>query len=169
MTNETKARSALMEMHRQVCFENGDHPDEVDTPYSVGADAITRADLSDAKDARIAELEAELTQKIEQYRLVGMDKINLVARVAELEARNRELALEVMSSSSQAHDAYERQKELKAKLTKAVDALERIAHASNVYGVESNAEDQGADTLAYAHKSTCNLALATLAELKGTE
>ena len=67
----------------------------------------TRADLSDAKiveaeqrgyakamdaerkdaEARIAELEAELTQKVEQYRLVGMDKINLVARVAELEAK----------------------------------------------------------------------------------
>lgn len=73
-----------------------------------------RADLSDAKDKRIEKLEAqnrelhmqviasdsqaqmayeeqekleaELTQKVEQYRLVGMDKINLVARVAELEA-----------------------------------------------------------------------------------
>ena len=57
--------------------------------------------------------------------------------------------------------------ELEAKLAKAVEVLERIAHASDVYGVEANAEDQGADTLAYAHKSTCNLARATLAELKG--
>jgi len=48
-----------------------------------------------------------------------------------------------------------------------VDALDRIAHASNVYGVEANAEDQGAETLAYAHKSTCNLARAALAQLKG--
>ena len=47
-----------------------------------------------------------------------------------------------------------------------VDALERIAHASDVYGVEANAEDQGAETLAYAHKSTCNLARAALAQLK---
>ena len=44
-----------------------------------------------------------------------------------------------------------------------VDALERIAHASDIYGVEANAEDQGAGTLAYAHKSTCNLARAALA------
>ena len=43
------------------------------------------------------------------------------------------------------------------------EALERIAHASDFYGVEANAEDQGADTLAYAHKSTCNLARAALA------
>ena len=47
-----------------------------------------------------------------------------------------------------------------------VDALERIAHASDIYGVEANAEDQGAETLAYAHKLTCNLARATLAQLK---
>jgi len=49
-----------------------------------------------------------------------------------------------------------------------VEALERIAHASDVYGVEANAEDQGADTLAYAHKSTCNLARAALAAAKET-
>ena len=30
----------LMEVHKRVCFEHGDHPDEVDTPYSVGAEAI---------------------------------------------------------------------------------------------------------------------------------
>ena len=47
-----------------------------------------------------------------------------------------------------------------------VNALERIAHASDVYGVEANAEDQGAETLAYAHKSTCNLARAALAAIK---
>ena len=49
-----------------------------------------------------------------------------------------------------------------------VEALERIAHASDVYGVEANAEDQGADTLAYAHKSTCNLARAALAAAEET-
>lgn len=51
-------------------------------------------------------------------------------------------------------------------LDEAVKTLERIAHASDIYGVEANAEDQGADTLAYAHKSTCNLARATLAKLR---
>ena len=57
--------------------------------------------------------------------------------------------------------------ELEAKLAKAVEGLDRIAHASDVYGVEANAEDQGACTLAYAHKLICNLARAALAELKG--
>ena len=47
-----------------------------------------------------------------------------------------------------------------------VEALERIAHVSDVYGVEANAEDQGAGTLAYAHKSTCNLARAALAAME---
>jgi hypothetical protein len=47
-----------------------------------------------------------------------------------------------------------------------VEALERIAHASDFYGVEANAEDQGAGTLAYAHKSTCNLARAALVAAK---
>ena len=32
--------SLLRSQHEQVCYENGDHPDEVDTAYSVGADAI---------------------------------------------------------------------------------------------------------------------------------
>ena len=30
----------LMDEHEIVCFESGDHPDEVTTPYSAGADAL---------------------------------------------------------------------------------------------------------------------------------
>lgn len=48
-----------------------------------------------------------------------------------------------------------------------VDALERIAEAADHYGNEADAENKGAETLAYAHKSTCNLARATLAKIKG--
>ena len=86
--------------------------------FTCGATAFnsdwnTRADLSDAKDKRIeeleagkwvtkaydlefhlgeaqeriAELEAKLAHATEQYRLIGMDKIDLVAKVAELEAK----------------------------------------------------------------------------------
>ena len=47
-----------------------------------------------------------------------------------------------------------------------VDALERIAHAADIYGIEANADDQGADVLAYAHKLTCNLARAAIDQLK---
>tara|TARA_R110000822_G_scaffold71205_4_gene171814 strand:+ start:1241 stop:1540 length:300 start_codon:yes stop_codon:yes gene_type:complete len=74
-----------------------------------------------------------------------------------------------VSNSTVAAEAADRIKELEAKLAVAVEALGRIAYASDVYGVEANAEDQGAGTLAYAHKSTCNLARATLAELKGEQ
>ena len=38
------------------------------------------------------------------------------ARIAELEAENREMAMQCLASDGQAHDAYDRQKELKAKL-----------------------------------------------------
>lgn len=62
--------------------------------------------------------------------------------------------------------AADRITELEAQRDELLEALERIAHASDIYGVEANAEDQGADTLAYAHKSTCNLARAALAAIK---
>ena len=45
---------------------------------------------------------------------------------------------------------------------------DRIEYASDVYGIDANAEDQGADTLAYAHKSTCNIARTTLAAVSET-
>lgn len=45
------------------------------------------------------------------------------ARIEELEARNRELALQVIASEGQAQEAYERQVELEAKLSRAVEAL----------------------------------------------
>ena len=60
-------------------------------------------------------------------------------------------------------------KRIEAKLARVIEVLERIANASDVYGVEANAERYGAGTLAYAHKSTCNILRATITELKGTE
>ena len=65
------------------------------------------------------------------------------------------------------YEAADMIEELSAKLEQAMEALVRIEHVSDLYSVEANAEDQGADTLAYAHKSICNLARTTLAELKG--
>jgi|AntAceMinimDraft_11_1070367.scaffolds.fasta_scaffold182722_1 hypothetical protein len=32
----------LRQAHDQLCFEQGDHKDEIDTAYSMGADAIER-------------------------------------------------------------------------------------------------------------------------------
>lgn len=67
------------------------------------------------------------------------------------------------------HEAARRITELETLNAELVEALERIAHASDVYGVEANAEDQGADTLAYAHKSTCNLARKAIAKAKAAQ
>ncbi|MFZ3584566.1 hypothetical protein ACOI1H_20740 [Loktanella sp. DJP18] len=39
----------LRQLHSQVCFADGDHPDESDTAYSCGADAIERLAAIDAK------------------------------------------------------------------------------------------------------------------------
>jgi hypothetical protein len=65
-----------------------------------------------------------------------------------------------------ARDLEDRAEAAKAQLALAVEALQRIADASDVYGIEANADDQGADTLAYAHRVTGNLARATLAAIK---
>lgn len=35
-----KAAARLDALHTQTCFESGDHPEEVETPFSLGADAI---------------------------------------------------------------------------------------------------------------------------------
>ena len=86
-------------------------------------------------------------------------------RIAELEAKLKEASLQSISDLGQAQDAYQAQLLAEAKLAEAVEALDRIAYVSDVYSVEANAEDQGADTLAYAHKSICKIARTTLAEL----
>jgi hypothetical protein len=49
MDNESQRRvKALRDLHEQSCFEAGVLPDEVDTPFSAGADAIERLDALEA-------------------------------------------------------------------------------------------------------------------------
>lgn len=43
MTKLIEAADELEDMHKQVCYENGEHPDEVDTPYLIGAGCIRSA------------------------------------------------------------------------------------------------------------------------------
>jgi len=40
LTELRRSAAFLRALHAQACFEQGDHKDEVDTPYSLGADAI---------------------------------------------------------------------------------------------------------------------------------
>jgi len=55
-------------------------------------------------------------------------------------------------------------REIEAENARLREALSRIVDASDYYGAEFRAEDQGSETLAYAHKSTYNLARAALEE-----
>lgn len=87
----------------------------------------------------------------------------LSARVAELEAKNRELALEVISADGQAAEAYEKQLDLQAKLGGAQDTLAKMA--------EGWANALELNIIAPQHRtSACILrdeARDTFAELKG--
>ncbi|MBQ0717631.1 MAG: hypothetical protein KBT76_14620 [Sulfitobacter litoralis] len=50
MTDIAMQRAAfLRRQHEAACFDVGSHPDEVDTPYSAGADAIERLAAIDRK------------------------------------------------------------------------------------------------------------------------
>jgi hypothetical protein len=68
-------------------------------PMWCEANGKCRADLSDAKDKRIEELEAQ----------------------------NRELHMQVIASDSQAQMAYEEQGQLEAKMARVIEVLKRIA------------------------------------------
>jgi hypothetical protein len=46
---QRKRVAVLRNMHEAVCEAEGDHPDEVDTAFSEGADAIERLAAIDAK------------------------------------------------------------------------------------------------------------------------
>jgi hypothetical protein len=81
------------------CVVLGPACDECGSSAKTIAAWNTRADLADAKDKRIEELEAE----------------------------NRELHMQVLVSDSQAQMAYEEQERLEAKLARVIEVLERIA------------------------------------------
>jgi len=123
------------------------------TPAQIMADPRVKAlvvaqDRIDSLSAQLAECEAQLLKV-----------------TAEREEEN--LKFQMANTAWDQETATRKVAEAQAATIKAlVEALDRIAHASNVYGVEANAEDQGAETLAYAHKSTCNLARAALAALE---
>jgi hypothetical protein len=49
--HQRKRVALLRHMHREACYAEGDHPDEIDTAFSEGADAIERLAAIDAKKA----------------------------------------------------------------------------------------------------------------------
>lgn len=103
--------------------------------------------------------------------LTTMESADLVLRMhkkleAGFTAGDRIARLEELyeAAKQDAKEAEVYAEELEAKLKSAVEALERIDDASNDYCMTPTYSE---GTLRYAHKSTRNLARATLAELKG--
>ena len=100
---------------------------------------------------------------------LDIERDALSARVAELEAKNRELALEVISANGQAFDAYDAQKdaearieELETKLAKANKTLSRM--------VEGWGNALELDIIAPQHRTSAGIlrdeARATLAKIQ---
>lgn len=68
--HQRKRVDILRNLHKAVCEEQGEHPDEVDTAFSEGADAIERLAAIDEKDRskqiERACLEAEATRIVNE-------------------------------------------------------------------------------------------------------
>lgn len=62
---QRRAVSFLRSQHAQICFERGDHKDEVDTPWSRGADAIEQcAALRERAEAAEAERDRQYDENV---------------------------------------------------------------------------------------------------------
>ena len=97
MTNTTdtspEAVERLNALHRQLCFENGDHPQEIDTPYSLGADALVRVRALSAALKYERKENAELKQECAAaWGKCGERRIAQEAAEAERDALKAELA-----------------------------------------------------------------------------
>lgn len=65
---QRRAVSFLRSQHAQICFERGDHKDEVDTPWSRGADAIEEcAALRERAEAAERSRKAALREMVNLY------------------------------------------------------------------------------------------------------
>lgn len=146
----------------------------------------TREDLPDAKDARIAELEAELYAMTEDRNIISETSQQQFIRIFELEAKlddcdpylkdhetpaqrlesNHKEALSLLKLLEQEKrhsEAWVKAARVaEAKLAKAVDALDAMRRQFLPYSSE--------DTERWREEhEACELADATLAELKGTD
>jgi hypothetical protein len=77
----------LRRIHHQVCFENGDHPDEIDTPYSLGADALERMEALSAASEHASRNREKVTIEEAQSHIDGL-KVAEIIRDAQVEFRD---------------------------------------------------------------------------------
>lgn len=95
------ASSSLRNLHRTLCYERGDHPDEIDTAASLGADALDRVEAIAAEKAKV---EAELDQAVFFLEEHKRSAEAAEARVRELEEALREMVYETTHLSSEEDD-----------------------------------------------------------------
>ena len=85
-----EAVERLNALHRQLCFENGDHPQEIDTPYSLGADALVRVRALSAAHAaalvRERDANAKAMQHLRRAEAADAERTALKAELARLRA-----------------------------------------------------------------------------------
>jgi DNA repair exonuclease SbcCD ATPase subunit len=107
----------------------------------------------------------DLVKRLHSFDCITMDgcgrklRHEAAARIEELEADLRKMALDYLAAQGQAAEAYQAQLAAEDKLNKAIDALEKVQ--AFVRDLEPHA-DQG-HTLVPALREACE----TLAELKG--
>ncbi|AGG91192.1 MULTISPECIES: hypothetical protein [unclassified Sulfitobacter] len=91
---QRKAHTFLMGQHRQSCFEQGDHPDETDTPYSIGADAIARP-MTVAEAAKVLrDNTPNPTFDILKYSMIGEFKQSIAMQDEDGEEVWRDVTIE---------------------------------------------------------------------------
>jgi len=95
-------------------------------------------------------------------RMMKMDDLVKTARRAKGSDLLPKVSFGTMNAEGLILRMADRIEALEAENARLREALSRIVDASDYYGAEFGAEDQGSETLAYAHKSTCNLARAAL-------
>jgi len=68
LTERMKSANVLRRMHNMQCFENGYHHSEVDTPYSIGSEAISSIDAAQAEIAKLRAALSELADLMDDVR-----------------------------------------------------------------------------------------------------
>ena len=78
-----EAVAFLRDQHAASCYENGDHKYEVDTPYSLGADAIGRVTALSAQLASVT-TERDTARSHREALIIMADKAHATGRAEGL-------------------------------------------------------------------------------------
>lgn len=79
-----KASAAMRGMHKTACYEQGDHPDECDSYFSLAADAL---DAIAALRAQLAEARTELVRRVDMHECAMAERDDATLYSDEQKAR----------------------------------------------------------------------------------